>query len=83
MKLTGPVQSISVARRRSVGDAKPRSHTLVATRNPQQQCDLGARMALPLCADPDNLNLFNEGFCGLWSDENTWSAAFAAAPTWL
>jgi hypothetical protein len=29
-----------------------------------------------LSADPDNVNLFY----GLWSDENTWSAAFSAAP---
>jgi hypothetical protein len=33
-----------------------------------------------LRAAPDDLDLFNEGFYGLWSDENTWSAAFAAAP---
>jgi hypothetical protein len=29
---------------------------------------------------PDNRELFDEGVYRLWSDENTWSAAFAAAP---
>lgn len=30
--------------------------------------------------DSENIELFNEGCYCLWSDENTWSAAFAAAP---
>src|SRR4051794_41005731 len=33
-----------------------------------------------LRAAPDELELFGQGFYGLWSDENTWSAAFATAP---
>src|SRR5207249_7182312 len=33
-----------------------------------------------LRAAPDDVTVFNEGFYGIWSDENTWSAAFAAAP---
>ncbi len=33
-----------------------------------------------LRAAPSDVELFNDGFYGLWSDENTWSAAFAAAP---
>jgi hypothetical protein len=33
-----------------------------------------------LTASPDNLKLLDDGRWGLWSDENTWSASFAAAP---
>jgi hypothetical protein len=29
---------------------------------------------------PDDIVLLNEGACRLWSDENAWSASFAAAP---
>ena len=33
-----------------------------------------------LRAAPQDTTVFDEGFYGIWSDENTWSAAYAAVP---